>query len=65
MKPHLRLHVTQKGVWWISLHSPLDPNYTIASTRNYPSPMGAAVSARHHWNCWTRWARQGRIRAAV
>lgn len=58
-KPHLALHVTKKGDWWVSLHHPLDKGYTIKSTSNYMDPLSAVLASRWFLRRWrTDWMPQ-------
>jgi hypothetical protein len=65
MRPHLRLHVTKKGEWWIGLHAANDRGFTIATTMNYGDPFSACCAARIHWLKWTCWAMKGCMWGAV
>lgn len=49
MKPHLRLHVTRTGDWWVGLSHPKDKGYTVSSTLNYVAPADALCAARRAW----------------
>lgn len=56
VKPHLRLHHTPIGDWWISLHHPGDKGYTLKSTANYVDSVGALIAAKFMLPMWrTRW----------
>lgn len=59
MKPHLSLHVTKKGEWWVSGHNPGDRGYTISSTLNYRTSPGAINAARM---LRAEWANQPAVR---
>ncbi len=53
-KPHLRLHFTRKGDWWVSLHHPLDKGYTLASTSNYLDSGSAVMASQWLLRTWAR-----------
>lgn len=51
-KPHLRLHLTRKGDWWVSLHHPLDKGYTLKSTSNYMDSGNAVMASKWLLSSW-------------